>query len=193
MSFPDPLKIYAEDTPNPLSNKFNVNRTLLHGAGCDFPNRQVAELSPLATDLFYIPGVNGVFVGVNFVTVTVLPGNSWWAMRPLVEQTIEQFLQRGEPVVRVNADLTGASANAPAPKAFSPDEFRILQILEEEIRPAVAMDGGDITLVSYENNVVKLRLRGACHSCPSSTVTLKLGIESRLKQVFPEIVSVEAV
>ena len=68
-----------------------------------------------------------------------------------------------------------------------------MQILEEEIRPAVAMDGGDITLVSYENNVVKMHLRGACHSCPSSTITLKMGIESRLKQTFPEIVSVESV
>jgi len=192
MSFPEPLKIYPEDTPNPLSNKFNVNRTLLHGSGRDFPNRQIAELSPLATDLFYIPGVNGVFIGVNFVTVTVLPGNSWWAMRPLVEQTVEQFLQRGEAAVRAGSDADHSSTHE-APKIFSADEMKIMQILEEEIRPAVAMDGGDITLVSYENKIVKMKLRGACHSCPSSTVTLKMGIENRLKQAFPEIVSVEAV
>ena len=193
MSFPEPFKIYAEDTPNPLSNKFNVNRTLLNGAGRDFPNRQIAELSPLATDIFFIPGVNGVFIGSNFVTVSVLPGNSWWAMRPLIEQTIEQFIQRGESAIRANAGTENDSGSAAATKKFSETELRIMQILEEEIRPAVAMDGGDITLVSYENNIVKMKLRGACHSCPSSTVTLKLGIENRLKQTFPEIVSVEAV
>ena len=193
MSSHEPFKIYAEDTPNPQSNKFNVNRTLLLGAGRDFPNRQLAELSPLATDLFYIPGVSGVFVGTDFVTVSALPGNSWWAMRPLIEQTIESFVQRGEPAIRANAGDAGLVNNTAAPRKYSEDELRIMKILEEEIRPAVAMDGGDISLLSYENKIVKVHLRGACHSCPSSTVTLKLGIESRLKQSFPDILSVEAV
>ncbi len=190
MTFPEPLKIYAEDTPNPLSNKFNLNRSLLIGAGRDFPSRQMAELSPLATDIFYIPGINGVFIGPNFVTVTVLPHNNWWALRPMIEQAIESFLQRGEPAVRGNAGIPAANPEA---RAFSPDEMTILKILEEEIRPAVAMDGGDISLVSYENKIVKLHLRGACHACPSSTLTLKAGIETRLKQAFPDIASVEAI
>src|ERR1700748_2233089 len=125
MPLPEPFKIYAEDTPNPLSNKFNVNRILLTGAGRDFPNRQIAELSPLATDLFYIPGVNGVFIGANFVTVTLLPGNSWWAMRPLIEQTIEQFLQRGEAAVKAGADL---DPGAPAVRIFSDAEMRMMKI-----------------------------------------------------------------
>ncbi|HLX62296.1 MAG TPA: NifU family protein [Planctomycetota bacterium] len=192
---PDPFRIYPEDTPNPLSNKFNLNRTLLNGPGRDFPNRQLAELSPLATDIYYIPGVTGVFIGQNFVTVTILPGNSWWAMRPLVEQAIESFIQRGEPAVKGNAGTPEppAGSGAGADRPFSESEVGILRILEEEIRPAVAMDGGDITLVAYENKIVKLRLRGACHACPSSIVTLKMGIENRLKQAFPEIVGVEAV
>ncbi len=193
MSLPEPLRIHAEDTPNPLSNKFNVNRTLLHGAGRDFSNRQIAELSPLATDLFYIPGVNGVFIGPNFLTVSILPNNTWWAMRPLVEQTIESFIQRGEPAIRANAGDAGIVHESSPVRTFSEDELRIMRILEDEIRPAVAMDGGDISLVSYENKVVRVHLRGACHSCPSSTITLKMGIESRLKQSFPEIISVEAV
>lgn len=187
----EPLRIVAEDTPNPLSNKFNLNRTLLNGSGRDFPNRELAERSALATELYQIPGVTGVFIGQSFVTVTVQPGNSWWAMRPLVEQTLESFIQRGEPAV----------ASGPAPVAetavesrmFGDTELAIARILEEEIRPAVAMDGGDVTLVAYEDSIVKLRLRGACHQCPSSTVTLKLGIENRLKQSFPEIKAVEAV
>ena len=190
MSAHEPLKIEAEDTPNPLSNKFNVNRTLINGPGRDFPDRQSAELSPLATDLFFIPGVNGVYIGSNFVTVTVLPLNSWWAMRPLVEQTLESFIQRGAPAIATNAVFP---AEHHAERLFSSAEIGIMKILEDEIRPAVAMDGGDVTLVSYENTVVKLRLRGACHSCPSSTVTLKMGIEGRLKQAFPEITAVEAV
>lgn len=192
MSMPEPFKIYPEDTPNPLSNKFNVNRTFLTGAGRDFSNRQVAELSPLATDLFYIPGVNGVFVGSNFVTVSVLPGNSWWAMRPLIEQTIEQFVQRGEPAVRANSDAGTPHSDLPT-KVLTAEELKIIEILEQEIRPAVAMDGGDITFVSYENKIVKVHLRGACHSCPSSTVTLKMGIEGRLKQAFPDIIAVESI
>jgi Fe-S cluster biogenesis protein NfuA len=132
-----------------------------------------------------------VFIGQTFVTATVLPGNSWWAMRPLVEQTIESFLQRGEPAVAAGA----AQSEAPAAESrmFTDTELAISRILEEEIRPAVAMDGGDVTLVAYEDSIVKLRLRGACHQCPSSTVTLKLGIENRLKQSFPEIKSVEAI
>ena len=118
MPLPEPFKIYAEDTPNPLSNKFNVNRTLLTGSGRDFPNRQAAELSPLATDLYFIPGVNGVFIGASFVTVTVLPGNSWWAMRPLIEQTIEQFIQRGEPAVRAASSSDNISGSNPSTKKF---------------------------------------------------------------------------
>ena len=191
MPAPDPFRIYAEDTPNPLSNKFNINRTLLNGPGRDFPTRQLAELSPLATDLYFIPGVNGVFIGANFVTVTILPGNSWWAMRPLIEQSIESFIQRGEPAVKGNAGVPEKPFTDERP--FTDAEVGILRILEDEIRPAVAMDGGDITLVAFENNIVKLRLRGACHACPSSIVTLKMGIENRLKQAFPEIVAVEAV
>jgi Fe-S cluster biogenesis protein NfuA len=150
----------------------------------------MAELSPLATDLFYIPGVSGVFIGPNFVTVSVLPGNSWWAMRPLIEQALEHFIQRGEQAVRQNASPGQAPEQ---PRVFSTEELGILKILEEEIRPAVTMDGGDITLLSYTNGIVRVHLRGACHSCPSSTITLKAGIETRLKQAFPEIVSVESV
>lgn len=190
MSVPEPLKIRADDTPNPLSNKFSINRTLLNGAGRDFPDRMNAELSPLATDLFYIPGISGVYIGSNFVTVTILPENSWWSMRPLVEQTLESFIQRGASALASNAGLPPENVGS---RIYSNEELGILKILEEEIRPAVAMDGGDVTLVSYENSIVKLHLRGACHSCPSSTVTLKHGIESRLKQTYPDIKSVEAV
>jgi Fe-S cluster biogenesis protein NfuA len=185
----EPLKIYAEDTPNPLSNKFNVNRTLLSGPARDFPNRLAAAGSALATELFQIPGVSGVFVGADFVTVTILPGNSWWVFRPLVEQSLTHFVQSGADAVQPG----GASADAGPQRMYSAQELGILKILEEEIRPAVAMDGGDISFVSYENKIVKLHLRGACHSCPSSTITLRNGIEHRLRQAYPEIEAVQEV
>jgi Fe-S cluster biogenesis protein NfuA len=185
----DPLKILAEDTPNPLSNKFSLNRTLLSGPARDFPNRLAAERSALATELFHIPGVSGVFIDANFVTVTILPSNNWWVFRPLVEQSLTHFLQTGADAVQPGTP----GADAAPQRMYSEQELGILKILEEEIRPAVAMDGGDISFVSYENKIVKLHLRGACHSCPSATVTLRNGIEHRLRQAYPEIEAVQEV
>jgi len=182
-----PLTIVPEDTPNPNSNKFTVNQTLLSGAGVDFPNRTAGQASPLARELFLLPGVRGIYLGPNFVTVSAEAPN-WWTLRPLVMQTIETFLATGQAIV---ADAPTAT-DAPNPQ-FSVIEAGIIQLLETEIQPAVAMDGGYIGFAGYENGIVKLQLRGACHSCPSSMVTLKVGIENRLKQQFPEIQSVEAV
>ncbi len=180
------LSVIPESTPNPNSTKFVVNRTLLSGAGRDFPNREAAQDSLLARELFLLPGVSGVYIGSNFVTVTAA-GNVW-ALPPLVIQAIETHVNSGIPAVGTE------TVSAPIPrKPDSPLEAGILRILENEIRPAVAMDGGDITFAGYENGVLKVHLRGACHSCPSSTVTLKNGIETRLRQEFPEILRVEAV
>jgi Fe-S cluster biogenesis protein NfuA len=181
------LTITPESTPNPNSIKFKVNRVLVAGAGRDFPDAEAAKQSPLAQELFLINGVRGVFIGSNFVTVSMTADNVW-GMRPLVEGTIETHLAAGKPVV------TGGDQPVTEPvKPGSMIEAGILRVLENEIRPAVAMDGGDITFSSYENGIVKLHLRGSCHSCPSAVVTLKSGIENRLKQEFPEIVGVEAV
>ena len=181
------LSVVPEDTPNPFSNKFSLNRTLLSGPGRDFPNAAAALRSPLAAELFHIPDVKGVYLGEDFVTVSIKAGGNWWALRPLVVQTIENFIATGTPAV-------GAAAPEPAPptKPLTTVELGIIQILETEIQPAVAMDGGQISFAGYENGIVRLFLRGACHSCPSSIMTLKVGIENRLKQQFPEIVAVEA-
>jgi len=184
---PKQLEISVEETPNPNSKKFVLNQTLFTGGGIDFSSKEAALNSPLAQELFRISDVAGVFVGSNFVTVSMKPGANWWALQPILSQTIETFMATGQAPV-------GAGAPAEMPhKAMTDIEAGILRILEDEIRPAVAMDGGDITFHSYENGVLKVQLRGSCHSCPSSTVTLKAGIENRLKQEFPEIVSVEAV
>jgi len=181
----DKIMILAEATPNPNSIRFGLNRTLLAGAPRDFTSPEAATDSPLAAELFQISGVKGVFIGSNFVTVTL--NDNVWSMRPLIEGTIEAHLAAGKAVV------TGESAPQPSALPEGSMEAGIQKILETEIRPAVAMDGGDVQFASYENGIVKLQLRGSCHSCPSALLTLKGGIESRLKAHFPEIVSVEAV
>ena len=186
----EPLKIVPEDTPNPNSNKFTLNRTLLSHAGVDFPNRTAGASSPLARELFLLDSVSGVYIGPNFVTVSLKDAADWWTLRPLIMQTIETHVASGIPAV---SDGTQAPAPAASRTFSSAVEAGINQILETEIQPAVAMDGGHIAFVGYEKGVVRLQLRGACHSCPSSMVTLKMGIENRLKQEFPEIVAVEAV
>jgi Fe-S cluster biogenesis protein NfuA len=148
-----------------------------------------AANSPLARELFLLPSVTGVYIGKDFVTVTTAIANAW-AMPPLVIQCIQHHLASGNPAVEDKAP-----ANSARDEALNMSEAAagIIHILETEIRPAVAMDGGDIIFNSYENGVLKLQLRGACHSCPSSLVTLKNGIQTRLKRDFPELVSVEAV
>ena len=179
------IMILAEPTPNPNSIRFGLNRTLLSGAPHDYTSAEAAKDSPLATELFLISGVKGVFIGSNFVTVTLT--ENIWAMRPLIEGTIEAHLSAGKPVV------SGEAAPQPSALPEGSIEAGIQKILDSEIRPAVAMDGGDVQFAGYEKGIVKLQLRGSCHSCPSAILTLKGGIENRLKAHFPEIVSVEAV
>jgi NFU1 iron-sulfur cluster scaffold homolog, mitochondrial len=186
------LSIVAEDTPNPLSNKFSLSRKLLDGPGRDFPYADAAKPSPLAAELFMLPGVTAVYIGPDFVTVTVKPGIDWWSQRPLVIQAIDTHLSAGKPVLGAGEPGKDAAAGVDV-STLSPTEVGIIRVLENEIQPAVAMDGGFIAFSGFNKGIVKVQLRGACHSCPSALVTLKAGIEARLKQEFPDIVGVEAV
>lgn len=179
------VAIIAEPTPNPNSIKFSVNRTLVSSGPRDFASQEAAKESPLATELFLISGVKGVFIGSNFVTVSM--AENVWSMKPLVEGTIETHLAAGRAVI------DGEAPPQPTTVPANALEEGIMKILETEIRPAVAMDGGDVTFAGYENGIVKLHLRGSCHTCPSAVLTLKGGIETRLKTHFPEILGVEAV
>ena len=182
------LSIVPETTPNPNSTRYAINRKLLEGAGRDFPNKETAVISPLARELFLLPGVTGIYIGTNFVTVTTATSNAW-ALPPLVIQCIQSHIVSEQPAISSGAP-TAATEKTPD---WSPEAAGIIRILENEIRPAVAMDGGDIVFNSYENGVLRLHLRGSCHSCPSSLNTLKNGIETRLRQEFPDLKAVEAV
>ena len=176
------VNISAQITPNPHTLKFVVDRMLLEYGSIDFSNREKAATSPLVLKLYGIDGVTAIMVGTNFVSVTKSNSVDWTNLAEPVISILQKELDSGETGVDV-ALLTASTTS----EGGSDIEARIREILDNEIRPAVAMDGGDITFHSYEDGIVMLRLQGACSSCPSSTLTLKMGIENRLREEIPEI------
>lgn len=180
----EPVKISLEFTPNPNTLKFVVNREFLEKGAANFTSLSKAEHSPLARKLFDVKGVAGVMIGTNFITITKGPEGSWDVLAEEVPKTIETQLATGASVFEAGWDP--ASLNAPTGNETEVEK-KIREILDAEIRPAVAMDGGDITFGKYEDGVVYLHLQGACSSCPSSIATLRIGVETRLKEVIPEI------
>jgi Fe-S cluster biogenesis protein NfuA len=184
------VNIQLEWTPNPSTLKYVVDAALLPRGAMNFTTRDVAtEKSPLATKLFDIRGVTAVMLGTNFVTVTKGEEGEWDELNDNVMLAIDTHLTAGEVVVKPEVleqwqtqVVTGGALEA-----------RIREILDAEIRPAVAMDGGDITLDRVENGTVYVHMQGSCAGCPSSTATLRMGIETRLKEAFPEIVEVVSV
>lgn len=172
--------VSLEFTPNPNTLKYSVNRQLLEKGAANFTRREDAEKrSPLAARLFAVDGISGVMVGRDFVTVTKSEDGDWDAVHKNASSIIETHLTEGEPVV--------TQLEAEASSEGTADEQKIRELLDNEIRPAVAMDGGDITFEKYEDGVVYLHMRGACAGCPSSTMTLKMGIETRLREVLPDL------
>lgn len=182
------VNIQLEWTPNPSTLKYVVDQPLLPRGARNFPNRGVAtEQSPLAARLFDIKGVTAIMVGTNFVTVTKGDDGEWDELNDAVMLHLDEHLSQGKVVIHPEfLELKPAASG-------SSHEDRIREVLDAEIRPAVAMDGGDITFERYEDGVVYLRMMGSCGGCPSSTATLKGGIESRLREVIPELVDVVAV
>jgi Fe-S cluster biogenesis protein NfuA len=180
--------VSLEFTPNPNTLKYSVNRELLEKGAVNFVKKEDAEVrSPLAAKLFAVPGISGVMLGKNFVTVTKAEDGDWDVVHKSSSTIIETHLSQNGVVL---TDLGPQEAH----KGGQSDiENKIREILDNEIRPAVAMDGGDITFEKYEDGVVYLYLQGSCSGCPSSTATLKMGIETRLKNVIPEIVEVVSV
>jgi len=192
--------IQTEDTPNPQSMKFVPGQTVLgEGAlGMDFPSLESAAASPLAAALFEIDGVMGVYLGADFITVTKAEAVEWMHVKPTLLGAIADFLIADRPVLSEGAAV---SSSAPAtPLDDYEGETRevveqIIELIETRVRPAVAADGGDIVFKHYEprTGVVFLAMQGACSGCPSSTQTLKAGIENMLKHYVPEVAGVEAV
>lgn len=184
--------IQTEATPNPATLKFLPGREVLgEGHVADFPNAEAARRSPLALRLFAVDGVTGVFFGSDFITVTKA-GGEWQHLKPALLGAIMEHFTAGAPVLY---GATDAEASAHAEHEGDDAEIvrEIKEVLDTRIRPAVAQDGGDITFQGFEDGVVYLNMQGSCAGCPSSTVTLKRGVESTLKHYVPEVTEVRAV
>ncbi|NVJ70913.1 MAG: NifU family protein [Alphaproteobacteria bacterium] len=184
--------IETEATPNPETLKFLPGRTVLEVGTANFTDPDGTEASPLAAAMFAVPEVSGVFLGYDFVTITKSDDSDWTDVKPQVLAALMQFFASGAPVL----SHEGAADTAVAVEEDEADAEIIEQIkglLDEKIRPAVAGDGGDIIYRGFKEGVVYLTMQGACAGCPSSTITLKHGIENLLKYYVPEVVDVRAV
>lgn len=185
--------IQTEATPNPATMKFLPGRTVIETGTADFTEAADAEArSPLATRLFGVDGVEAVFFGNDFITVTKNEAKEWHVLKPSVLGAIMEHFTAGLPVM--NESETAETVTA-SQSAAEDDEVvgQIKELIDTRVRPAVAMDGGDIVFESFDGGIVYLQMQGACAGCPSSTATLKMGIENMLKHYIPEVVEVRAV
>jgi Fe-S cluster biogenesis protein NfuA len=178
--------IQTETTPNPNTLKFLPGRSVMDRGTANFPDATAAERSPLASRLFTLDGVTGVFYGVDFITVGKTEATEWNTLKPQVLAAIMDHFTSDAPLI---------TFEAPAEAGGEDDEViaQIKELLDTRVRPAVANDGGDIVFRSFEEGVVYLHMHGSCSGCPSSTATLKHGIENLLRYYVPEVRAVEAV
>ena len=195
-----PVTVYAEMTPNPSTMKFVANKYLL-GTGDSAEFNSMAEAkgySPLAEELFQLPFVQGVFIASNFVTITKTDNLSWDFITMELREFVREWLSEGKEVLIMmppkNGTPSESTSNTAPKKEFAPTEYdqAIVHLLDEYVRPAVENDGGAIDFRGYEDGTVTVVLKGACSGCPSSTATLKGGIETLLKQHLPEVKEVVA-
>jgi Fe-S cluster biogenesis protein NfuA len=181
--------IQTEETPNPATLKFLPGHEVAGATTADFPDPAAAGRSPLAERLFAIDGIAGVFLGADFVTVTKAVDKEWYLLKPAVLGVIMEHFTAGRPVLL--GDATGGEETAA--EEDSEVVAQIKELLDTRVRPAVAQDGGDIIFHAFEDGVVFLAMQGACAGCPSSTATLKMGIENMLRHYIPEVQEVRAV
>jgi Fe-S cluster biogenesis protein NfuA len=183
--------IQTETTPNPATLKFLPGETVLDNGTADFPSLDAGAVSPLARRIFAVEGVNGVFLGRDFVTVTKADDLPWDHLKPSVLGAIMEHFQSGAPAIEGDAPDSSGHADHDGPDAEI--VVQIKELLDTRVRPAVAQDGGDITFHGFDRGVVYLHMQGACAGCPSSTLTLKMGIENLLRHYIPEVVEVRPV
>ena len=180
--------IQTEPTPNPATLKFLPGRAVMESGTANFTDAADAKLSPLAERLFTLEGVTGVYLGADFITVSKAADLDWLRFKPVVLAAIMDHFTSGQPV------MTGAAPTADASGDQDDDVVsQIKELLETRVRPAVAQDGGDIIFHSFEDGVVYLTMQGSCSGCPSSTATLKAGIENMLRHYIPEVRAVSPV
>ena len=183
--------IQTESTPNPATLKFLPGQEILPTGTADFPSPESASRSPLAERLFRIHGVTRVFFGSDFITVTKDESAEWPHIKPAILGAIMEHLQSGVPVLDYGVKPEIREIDEDSPDA--PIVKQVKELLDTRVRPAVAQDGGDIVFYGFEKGVVYLHMQGACAGCPSSTITLKMGIENLLRHYIPEVVEVRPV
>ena len=182
--------IQTEPTPNPLTMKFIPGVDVMGNSTQNtlfLTSAEEAKISPLASDLFRIAGVTAIFLGSDFITVTRAPDQEWETLKPLILPAIMDHFVAGKPVILESA--TSSSGNDDDSEIVK----QIRELIDTRVRPAVAQDGGDIIFRGFVDGIVQLEMHGSCSGCPSSTATLKGGIENMLKHYIPEVIAVEAV
>ena len=181
--------IQTESTPNPATLKFLPGQTVLEMGTADFPSSETAGKSPLAARVFAVAGVTGVFFGTDFVTVTKAEAVDWGHIKPAILGAIMEHYQSGAPVIEGEQAAAHQAHDGPDSDIVR----QIKELLDTRVRPAVAQDGGDITFHGFDRGIVYLHMKGACAGCPSSTLTLKMGIENLLRHYIPEVTEVRPV
>jgi Fe-S cluster biogenesis protein NfuA len=183
------VDIRLEFTPNPNALKYVLDdHTLMPRGSASFTDRASAEASPLAKRLMAISGVASCMIGLNFVSVTKSDEGDWEVLDQKTREALKEHVASGEPAVSA-LSLQPASSSKEGETEL---ERKIKEVLDRDIRPAVAMDGGDVVFERFENGIVYLYMQGSCSGCPSSTATLKMGIETRIRQAVPEVAEVVA-
>ena len=180
------MKVTFEPTPNPATMKFNFNQKI-SSQSADFPNVESSDRSPLAAKVFGFPWTSSVFIGEDFITITKQDWVEWEILASPLAGLLGEHVESGLPVL---IDFVAANDES---ENDSEIVKQMKQLLQNEIKPVVALDGGDIVFAKYEDQILYIHMRGSCAGCPSSTATLKDGIEVRFKQVFPEIKEVVAI
>ena len=181
--------IQTEATPNPATLKFLPGRTVLPHGTLDMRDTDAAAQSPLAERLFGIEGISGVFLGSDFIAITKSQGE-WQQLKPAILGAVMEHFMSGAPILRDEAAATGETADEFFDSKDSETVATIKELIETRVRPAVANDGGDITFRGFKEGVVYLDMKGACAGCPSSTATLRHGIQNLLRHYLPDVVEV---
>ncbi|HMV15453.1 MAG: NifU family protein [Chitinophagales bacterium] len=187
-----PVMIYTESTPNPNTLKFVTNKALLLNDAVEFQNIEETTEAPLAKALFGFDGVSNVFITNNFVTITKTDEHIWHEMMIPIKDFLKKYIDEGQTILSDNFVKPTKTATNTINDDDSDVEIRIKGALDKYVKPAVEMDGGNISFVSFEDGKLTLQLQGSCSGCPSSTVTLKQGIENLLKRFVPEVQEVVA-
>lgn len=185
MTIDELVTIYSEATPNPASMKFVANRMILPNDSIDFRSKEKVANCPMADALFEFPYVKGVFIMNNFVSITKAEDKDWFDLVPELKEFIKQYIESGKEIVSPRKELTEEEESEVVQK--------IKQLLDDHVKPAVEMDGGAISFRDFQDGVVTVEMKGACSGCPSSTMTLKAGIENLLKRMVPGVEAVESV